>query len=284
MIGTTISITSVSLLALQGHAMNNAALSAVFQALAAALMANISIVGLNQVFDVDIDRVNKPYLPLASGEFSLATGITIVLVTAAASLALSYASGSPALLSTVAVSLALGVLYSTELPFMRWKRFPVLAMSCILAVRAVIVQLGFYFHIKHALGTAQLTLTRPLLFTMAFMLLFSVVIALFKDIPDVKGDDLAGVRTFSVRHGIPQVFWTCIGLLMAAYAGGVAFGLTSTNVLSMVVTSGGHLAAAALLWSTARKVDLKKKDEIVAHYMFIWKLFYAEYLLIPFFC
>ncbi|GMN75615.1 hypothetical protein TIFTF001_056552 [Ficus carica] len=27
--------------------------------------------GINQVFDIDIDRVNKPYLPLVSGELSL---------------------------------------------------------------------------------------------------------------------------------------------------------------------------------------------------------------------
>lgn len=36
---------------------------------------------------------------------------------------------------------------------------------------------------------------------MGFMLLFSIVIALFKDIPDVKGDEQADVVTFSVRFG-----------------------------------------------------------------------------------
>lgn len=54
-----------------------------------------------------------------------------------ASLALSLASGSLPLLATVGVSLVLGILYSTELPFMRWKRSPVLAAGCILVVRWV---------------------------------------------------------------------------------------------------------------------------------------------------
>lgn len=54
--------------------------------------------------------------------------------------------------------------------------------------RAIMVQLGFFFHMKLALGAPSLTLTRPLIFAISFMLLFSVVIALFKDIPDVKGD------------------------------------------------------------------------------------------------
>ena len=50
------------------------------------------------------------------------------------------------------------------------------------------VQLGFYFHMQQALGSSRIALTWPLLFTVCFMLVFSIVIALFKDIPDVKGD------------------------------------------------------------------------------------------------
>ena len=58
------------------------------------------------------------------------------------------------------------------------------------------VQLGFFTHMKLALGAPSLTLTRPLIFAISFMLLFSIVIALFKDIPDVKGD--AQVRSASL--------------------------------------------------------------------------------------
>jgi len=39
---------------------------------------NIAIVGLNQVYDKRIDMVNKPYLPMASGEFSSNTGLLLV--------------------------------------------------------------------------------------------------------------------------------------------------------------------------------------------------------------
>lgn len=41
-----------------------------------------------------------------------------------------------------------GILYSVELPFMRWKRSPVLAAGCILVVRALAVQLGFFYHMQ----------------------------------------------------------------------------------------------------------------------------------------
>ena len=52
----------------------------------------------------------------------------------------------------------------------------------------MLVQLGFYFHMRQYMGDHRVILTRPLLFTVSFMLFFSIVIALFKDIPDVKGD------------------------------------------------------------------------------------------------
>ena len=36
-----------------------------------------------------------------------------------------------------------------------------------------------------------------------------------------------GVRTLSVRMGIPRVFWACIGMLEAAYIGAICMGLAS---------------------------------------------------------
>lgn len=40
------------------------------------------------------------------------------------------------------------------------------------------------------------------IFASCFMCFFSVVIAFFKDIPDVKGDRLAAIQTLSVRNGV----------------------------------------------------------------------------------
>ena len=39
--------------------------------LVAALTVNIAIVGVNQITDVEIDRINKPWLPIAAGDLSL---------------------------------------------------------------------------------------------------------------------------------------------------------------------------------------------------------------------
>ena len=41
-----------------------------FFGMVALLMGNAFIVGINQIYDEDIDKVNKPFLPVASGEMS----------------------------------------------------------------------------------------------------------------------------------------------------------------------------------------------------------------------
>ena len=96
---------------------------------------NICIVGMNQIFDVDIDKVNKPYLPLASGDWSLNTGISVAVSTGVVAVLLGIYIGSAPLLATLVGSLLLGIAYSVDLPFLRWKKYPVLAMGCILSVR-----------------------------------------------------------------------------------------------------------------------------------------------------
>lgn len=59
----------------------------------------------------------------------------MVGVSAAVALAMGAAAGSAPLMATLAGSALLGVVYSADLPLLRWKRSPVLAAACILAVR-----------------------------------------------------------------------------------------------------------------------------------------------------
>ena len=61
--------------------------------------------------------------------------IAQVVGTGALALALGIFSGSGPLLATLVGSLVLGIAYSTDLPFLRWKQHPILAAGCILSVR-----------------------------------------------------------------------------------------------------------------------------------------------------
>ncbi|KDO43837.1 hypothetical protein CISIN_1g0208383mg, partial [Citrus sinensis] len=122
------------------------------------------------------------------------------------------------------------------LPLLRWKRFAVAAAMCILAVRAVVVQLAFYLHMQTHVYRRPAVFSKPLIFATAFMSFFSVVIALFKDVPDLEGDKTFGIRTFTVRLGQKRVFWTCISLLEVAYTVAILVGATSPFAWSKLIT------------------------------------------------
>ncbi|XVE98798.1 hypothetical protein REPUB_Repub03eG0139400 [Reevesia pubescens] len=281
-VGTALSIVSVSLLAVEKVSdVSSLFFTGVLQAVVAALMMNIYIVGLNQLSDIEIDKVNKPYLPLASGEYSTLTGIMIVSSFSAMSFWLGWIVGSWPLFWALFISFVLGTAYSINLPLLRWKRFALVAAMCILAVRAVIVQLAFYLHIQTHVFSRPAFISKPLIFATAFMSFFSVVIALFKDIPDIEGDKIFGIRSYTVRLGQERVFWTCISLLEMAYGVSILVGATSSYTWSKVITVLVHSILASILWIRAKSVDLKSKAAITSCYMFIWKLFYAEYFLIP---
>ncbi|RYR77052.1 hypothetical protein Ahy_A01g001533 isoform B [Arachis hypogaea] len=283
-IGTALSIVSVSLLAVQKSSdISPLFFTGVLEAVVAALFMNIYIVGLNQLSDIEIDKINKPYLPLASGEYSIGTGVTIVASFSLLSFWLGWIVGSWPLFWALFISFVLGTAYSIDVrvPLLRWKRFAVLAAMCILAVRAVIVQLAFFLHMQTHVYKRPVVFSRPLIFATAFMSFFSVVIALFKDIPDIEGDRIFGIQSFSVRLGQQRVFWICVSLLEVAYGVALMVGAASPCLWSKIITGVGHAAMALILWFRAKSVDFKNKASITSFYMFIWKLFYAEYLLIP---
>lgn len=88
------------------------------------LFMNLYITGVNQVTDVEIDKVNKPYLPIASGELSKQSGAIIVTTSLLLSLYNIQKQHWP-LQVTLLGSALLGTVYS--LPPFRLKRFPALA-------------------------------------------------------------------------------------------------------------------------------------------------------------
>ncbi len=246
----------------------------------ACLCGNVYIVGLNQLYDVAIDRINKPNLPLASGEFTIQQGKLIVIVTGILSLLIAGLSGTW-LLVTVGISLLIGTAYS--MPPIRLKQFPFLAAFCILTVRGIIVNLGLFWHYGDKFDAQEAL--NPYVWTLTlFILLFTVAIAIFKDVPDSEGDKKYNINTFTLVIGKPAVFNISRGVITVCYFGTIAAGLlwlTSLN-LGFFITS--HIVLLALLWWRSRDVNLEDKNAIADFYQFIWKLFFLEYLLFPIAC
>jgi homogentisate phytyltransferase/homogentisate geranylgeranyltransferase len=267
-------------------------LALVAAALLPALAANVYIVGLNQLTDVAIDRINKPRLPLASGRFSLRQGRLIVAITAVVALLLAAAQG-PVLFTTVAVAMAIGTAYSCR-P-LRLKRFPFWAALCIVGVRGAVVNVGFFSHFRTAFspaaaaggggaegGVAGLVLPPEVIALSAFVMIFSLAIALFKDIPDLRGDRQHRIFTLTVRLGPSLVFELSRWILTASY--GLMILLALSGALPSIhrgFLALSQLLLLSLMWIRSRGVDVSNDEQTKAFYQLIWKLFFLEYLLFP---
>jgi homogentisate phytyltransferase / homogentisate geranylgeranyltransferase len=274
----TIIGTALSVLGLYGIAVSEQAATGAADLLAtllAALAVNVSIVGVNQITDVDIDRINKPYLPIAAGDLTLARAKAIVIVATALPLAMAVTQG---VAETVAVgaALAVGALYS--LPPTRLKRFPVAASLCISGVRSLAVNLGVYAHFAHRIDP-------PVIALCAFVLPFSFAIAVLKDVPDIEGDRRFRIRTFSVRLGPERVKAIGLTALIVAYAGMAIPGAVAlSDHAQPVVMAGGHLAALVILCVWSRAADARDHAAFTRFYMRVWALFFLEYVLVPLAC
>ncbi|MBD3881132.1 homogentisate phytyltransferase [Phormidium tenue FACHB-886] len=246
--------------------------------LLACLCGNVYIVGLNQLEDIEIDRINKPHLPLASGEFSKQQGWAIVLTTGTLALLLS-AWGGLFLLATVWSSLLIGTAYS--LPPIRLKRFPVWASLCIFSVRGAIVNLGLFLHFNQQLGQPPQIPVIVWALTL-FILGFTFAIAIFKDIPDSEGDRLYHITTFTLQLGQKAVFNLARWVLTLCYLGIIVVGLVIPGMNFFLIAT--HALPLAVFWAMSLGVDLQDRAAIARFYQFIWKLFYLEYLIFPIAC
>ncbi len=249
----------------------------------ACLCGNIYIVGLNQLYDVEIDQVNKPDLPLASGQFSLNQGRWIVGLAGCLAIFLAALLGFW-LEITVGVSLLIGTAYSV--PPIRLKRFPLLAAFCILTVRGIIVNLGLFLQFSGASRQIESIFSLPLVVWVLtlFILIFTIAIALFKDVPDLEGDRKFQIQTFTLIWGASIIFKLTCWVIAFCYLGMAVIGILGLNFINIPFFVGYHLVLLALLYWQSQSVDLTQKNAITNFYQFIWKLFFLEYILLPIAC
>jgi homogentisate phytyltransferase / homogentisate geranylgeranyltransferase len=277
-IGTTLSILGLYVIA--ATQLPEAAVGEGLGDLACVLLAgfcvNVSIVGVNQLTDVEIDRINKPFLPIAAGELSFAGARRIVVACTVIPLALALTQGFE---ETVAVAAGLLVGAAYSLPPLRLKRFPALASLSITFVRALVVNLGVWLHFSHALGGGSAI--HPAVWAlMAVTIPFSFAIAILKDMPDVEGDRRYAIATFSVRLGARPVFALGLAALTLAELGMASAGAILLHGASAPLLVGAHLAAAAALWWWAARVDLADRGAITRFSMCVWLLFFVEYAIV----
>lgn len=287
-IGTTLSVLGMYLIAVgQFRQFPGFDLSflALFWSWLACICGNIYIVGLNQLEDIEIDRINKPSLPLASGEYSRSQGQIIVGIAGILALIVAAFQGYY-LLGMVTISLLLGTAYS--LPPIRLKRFPFWAAFCIFTVRGIIVNLGLYLHLSWILSAKSISSILSIPVSVwaltLFILLFTVAIAIFKDIPDLEGDRQFQINTLTIKLGAVTVFNLSRWILTVCYLGMILGIFMLKSSVNPGFLGLSHLVLLIILWWGSFRVDLSDQQSITGFYQFIWKLFFLEYLIFPLSC
>lgn len=170
-------------------------------ALAAAAAALVGAAGnmINDVFDVAIDRVNKPRRAIAAGTVTPRTAtITAVALAATGLIAAAFVSLFAFVLAVASVILL--YLYSSS-----FKRMPLVGNVTVGIITGAVFLLG-----AAAAGDISAGII-PALFACGV----NIGREILKDVEDMHGDREAGVRTFPLDHGVEAA------LLLAA----IVFGL-----------------------------------------------------------
>jgi len=249
--------------------------------LVALLCGNGYIVGINQIYDEDIDKVNKPFLPVAAGELTHQQAWMLCLAMAVGGVSIVACNFEPLITSLYSFGLFLGTVYSV--PPLRLKQNAVAAFMIIACVRGFLLNFGVFHATRAALGFA-FKWSPSVMFITCFVTLFATVIAITKDLPDVKGDREGGIETFATRFGERSITFLGSGLLLVNYIGAIAAAAMCKGMFNAPLMIGAHAILGSCLVYQTYVLDSKKYtvEAIQKFYAFIWNLFYSEYFLLPF--
>ncbi len=268
-IGSFLSITALYLMAC-GITGNVSHFSIYIYALVSAFGTNVFIVGLNQIIDVDIDKINKPFLPLASGELSRKSAFTIIYLSIAISLLFGLLAGSLFFYLTILI-LTIGIAYSV--PPIRLKNHHLPASLAITSVRGFLVNFGIGYFFLSALNDGEVNTVLIIPLTV-FMMLFSIAIAWFKDLYDVDGDKQYNVKTLAVLYNIKTAFIVGNALVIIAFLFEI-FYFSDKSIF--LFYSHVILGISFILFILFSSID--SKDNIYKFYMTFWVFFFLEYLI-----
>jgi len=241
-----------------------------------ALTCNIYITGLNQWSDVAVDRINKPWLPIAAGTLSKQNALRIVLSAGIVSLITAACLSWP-FFALIFIIGAIGTAYS--LPPLKLKRNHIFAAAAISVVRGILVNIGFYLHFRYEMMGDWLFTTAILPLTV-FVTSFSLGIAWFKDIPDTKGDAVYQFGTLAVKSGRERAFMLGVIVVLFAYAY-IIFAASIGQLPSALYYIIAHSVAMLLFLWQASKLKVANDHQVKRFYLFFWGLFFLEYLIYP---
>jgi 4-hydroxybenzoate polyprenyltransferase len=206
-----------------------------------AAVLNAASNALNQIYDLEIDRINKPKRPLPSGRLSLADAWIFTLAAYAVALALAWfvaPGGRHECFWIVVVATIITIVYSV--PPVRTKRLGVWANVTIAVPRGVLLKVAGWSSVKTIVGVEPWYIG-------AIFGLFLLGASTTKDFADMEGDARGGCRTLPIVYGVRKAAWMIspsfvVPFLMisaGAFAGVLTGNFFLLQLLSLVMTAYG---------------------------------------------
>ena len=172
-----------------------------FIGLVMAAVLNAASNALNQIYDLEIDRVNKPKRALPSGRLSLGDAWVFTIATYAVALVLAWLvapNGRHECFWIVVIATVMTFLYSAP-PF-RTKRLGIWANVTIAIPRGVLLKVAGWSAVKTSAGVEPW-------FIGAIFGLFLLGASTTKDFADMEGDARGGCRTLPIIYGVQRAAW-----------------------------------------------------------------------------
>lgn len=200
-------------------------------AIAAAAILNAASNGLNQIFDLASDRINKPRRPLPSGKITRPQAWTFVLIAYAVALGLA-ASVNEQTFAIYAMAAVATVAYSA--PPLRLKQRPWAANLTIALARGELLKVAGWATVATVFHSIE-----PWYIGFIYFV-FLLGATTTKDFADLEGDRAAGCLTLPVKYGVQtsvrliSPFFILPWLIMAA---GVPLEILSGNAPAILILS-----------------------------------------------
>lgn len=218
--------------------------------LVAALATTLISIGgfvINDILDIEIDRVNRPDRPLAAGKVALSTAWALYAGCTLAGVLLGFMVNPAAGLVALLIALAL-FLYSYSLK----QRF-LIGHLTIATMGAALLPFGAV-----AAGAIM-----PVLYSVLFVFPAFFAREVLKTVPDYMGDKAAGVDNIATRYG-PQVALRVaqVALLLVALALPLVRLLWPLNTAYLVLVLAVIWPATAYVLLTATVENVKRASQL----------------------
>lgn len=202
-----------------------------------AAMLNAASNGINQIYDLDLDRVNKPNRPLPSGAMTIGQAWAVTGVLYAVAIGVSWfvgpAEAHHACFWLVVIAAIMTYLYSAP-PF-RTKRWGIVANLTIAIPRGVLLKVAGWSTVRDVASV------EPWYIGTIFGL-FLLGAATTKDYADIEGDRANGCITLPIKYGVRKSAWMIAPFFVFPFLLmplGVRLGVLTGNGLALDIAGIG---------------------------------------------